>query len=296
MASDWRHELKYHPKVRERNRRLSFRKRELGKDEQFVLLTERLRSRFENALTKHGSILVHFLRKYGYPAGPCLAEALEFLNNDVKNTSLKALLRGYLTYAARFGVRFRLAGKRPHFHLEYLVPWGSKFHVKLVREQFEPVGAYPGDDEQFEDYFEADRMTLPASLEKLIASSKGKFALIEDVSWSSALSRLEYFASFPEGLTFVVHDAERPYLLCLIGEKVTDDDWKKASPARSALLRKYFNRGKAGRRRNIRRLREAIKLRKRPGPLKNKVVPHGDEAKFFDSGYAYLSRLGKELR
>ena len=143
-------------------------------------------------------------------------------------------------------------------------------------------------------------MTVPSGLEKLIASGKGKFVLFEDEYSSSVLSGLEYFANYSEGLTFVVHAAEQPYLLCLIGEKVSDKVWKQASTARSELLRECFNRAKAGRPPDIPRLCRTINLRTRPGSLESKIsVPdelQKDILKRFRSEQSYVSRVGAALR
>jgi hypothetical protein len=170
----------------------------------------------------------------------------------------------------------------------------------LVGGHFEPAEGYPGGDVPYDYYYEADRMEVPPGLEKLVASGIAKFVLIEDESWSSSLSKLEYFANYPEGLTFVVHEAEQPYLLCLIGEKVSDKVWKQGSRARSALLRKYFDRGKAGRRPSIPRLRRAIKLRTRPGSLKSKIIvpdePVENVRTRFRNEQSYVSRVGAALR
>jgi hypothetical protein len=295
MPHDWRKELRKHQKVRELTQRLALRKQELNEDKQFLIETERLRAGLTSAVTKHRMVLPLFFKKFSYPVGPRLPTAKQFVSGR-RNKALKKLLNDYLSYVARFGVRFQLRAKRPRFLLEYLIPWGAKFHVRLVRDHFEPVEGYPGGDVPYEDYFEADRMEVPTGLEQLVKSRKAKFVLIEDGSCSSILSKLEYFASFTEGLTFVVHNAERPYCLCLIGENVSDKDWKRASRAHSALLREYFDRGKGGRPPNIPRLRHAIKLRKRPGLLKTKITPRGDLEKHLRSEQSYSSRVGAAVR
>jgi hypothetical protein len=291
MTQDWRDEAKRHPKVIALNRLLANRKNELARDKQFVIETARLQPRLEEALAKHEKHMRVFFRTFSYPIGVRLIEVKKFLEN-LERKQLKNLLGRYLKYVARFGTVFRLRSKRPHFRLEYLIPWGSKFHVRLVKGHFEPADGYHGDEEPFEYFFESDRLKVPSVLGKHIASGKAKFVRIDDVSWSSALSRLEYFAYYPEGLTFVLHNAEQPYLLCLIGEKVTDSIWREASRVRSALLRASFERGKAGRPTNIPRLREAIRTRNRPGLLKGNITPE----KSFYSEQSYISRVGSTLR
>jgi hypothetical protein len=296
MPPDWRKQLKKHPIVRETTRRLASRKRELNKDKQFILETAKLKIDLKNFLAKREAHVRSFFHKFGEPVGPRLREARQFVRS-IKSKKLKGVLGDYIKYAARFGVWFRLRGKS--FRLKYEIPWGTKFHVKLVEEHFEPADGQAGGG-PYEYYFEADRMTVPDGLEKLIVSGKGKFVLIEDEHSSSALSELEYFANYPEGLTFIVHAAEQPYLLCLIGEKVSDKVWKQASTARSELLRECFKRAKAGRPPDISRLRRTIDLRSRPGSQKSKISvpdePQKDTLKRFLSEQSYISRVGAALR
>jgi hypothetical protein len=144
--------------------------------------------------------------------------------------------------------------------------------------------------------FESERINIPPAVQEQITSGKVKFVEFEDESWSSALNELEHFAYYPEGLTFVLHQAEQPYLLCLIGEKVSDKLWRQASPVKTALLKKSLGRGTAGRRRDPKRLRESIKIRQRGGPLKGKITQNDKLKKPIESGQAYLSRVGKLLR
>lgn len=293
MSHDWRQELKKHPRVRELDRRLASRAKELGKDKEFVIQEASLKTRLEHFLFERPARVRRFFQKFRAPVGPGSRETRRFVRRTrIKN--LRKLLDEYLNFAARFGVVFLLESKGNCFRLKYLVPWGTKFHVKLVDEQFRPAERRVDFNECCEDYFEDDRLNVPVEVKRIIASGKGKFVLIEDTQCSSALSRLEYFANNPEGLTFVLHSAEQPYLLCLIGEKVSDMDWKMASAARSALLRKYFNRGKAGRPPNIPRLRRAIELRTRRGSIKSKISV-SDEKKF-ESEQSYISRVGAALR
>jgi hypothetical protein len=216
---DWRRELRRHPMVIEMERRMRTRRRGLEKDPQFLLETERLQSQFENALGQYPKSLGEFFRQFSYPIGARLGRLENFFTSP-DNEPLKALLKRYVKYVARFGVVFRLRKGRPHFPWELQVPWGSKFHVRLVNEHFEPATGYPGGDAPYEDFFESERLEVLPVLQKHIASGKAKFVRIDDESLSSVLSKLEDFAYYAEGLTFVLHNAQQPYLLCLIGEKV----------------------------------------------------------------------------
>jgi hypothetical protein len=151
------------------------------------------------------------------------------------------------------------------------IPWGKKFHVKLAKDNFLPARPYQGTDEPYDYFYESDGLDVSAALRDQIESGIAKFVRIEDKTSDSVLSKLERFAYFPEGITFVLHAAEQPYLLCLIGEQVTDETWRKAHKVVSALLREHFDRGKAGRPPKIGKMKKGIMLRNLPGPLKEKA-------------------------
>jgi len=61
-------------------------------------------------------------------------------------------------------------------------------------------------------------------------------------------------------MTIILHRTLQPYVFCLVGEKMTDANWKRAYPAISSLLRLHFGRGKGGRRPDIEKLDRAMEL------------------------------------
>jgi hypothetical protein len=282
----WRRELAKHPKVIEQNRRRAARKRELDTDKQFLLEEERLQRQFEKFFTKYPKKLKQFFHRFPSFYGFRLGQIKLFLD-ALGNLPLRRLLNRYIKFASRFGVQFRFQERRPHFQREILIPWGSKFHVRMVEKQF-----VPGDG----DSVESGRVNIPPAVQEQINSGNVKVVLIEDEDWSSALNELEHFAYYPEGLTFVVHHAEQPYLLCLVGEKVSDKAWRQASRVKTALLKKSLGRGTAGRPSDLKRLREAIKIRQRGGPLKGKIKQNDELKNPVESEQAYLSRVGKSLQ
>ena len=110
------------------------------------------------------------------------------------------------------------------------------------------------------------------------------------------MSVLEHVAYFPEGITFVLHNAEQPYLLCLVGEKVSVELWRKLSTTVTGIFRKKFGRGKAGRPKDLSKLRKAKRLLKTPGPLKAKAFLLAGKAQNTETQQSYLSRLRKEQK
>jgi hypothetical protein len=295
VEKDWQHELKRHPMLLALEQARHKKQFQLRHDKQFVLESERLRTSLEKALVANPRIVREFFRQFSRPVGVRLKHVHAVLQG-LESRKLRALFERYIVHVARFGVVMWPHKTRARFLTEVLVPWGARFHVRLIGGHFEPAKMRVDPDTPFEYFFESDDVRIPEIAETQIKKGRIKFAQIEDQEWSSVLSKLEYFAYDPESLTFVLHNAEQPYLFCLIGEKISDETWRRASKIRSAFLKQCYGRGTAGRPPNIPRLRESIKLRKSAGPLKDKVTPSGDEAKSFHSAYSYLSRLGKQLR
>jgi hypothetical protein len=291
----WQRELAAHPKIVEQKRRLIARKRELDTDEQFIIEEARLQGEFEKFFAKYPKPLKEFFRQFSSFYGFRLGQIKQFLDS-LSDERLRRLLNRYIAFVSRFGVQFKFHERQPRFRRDVLIPYGSKFHVRMVKRHFEPGQGSIDQDAQFGDSFESERINIPPAVQEQITSGKVKFVEFEDESWSSALNELEHFAYYPEGLTFVLHQAEQPYLLCLIGEKVSDKLWRQASPVKTALLKKSLGRGTAGRRRDPKRLRESIKIRQRGGPLKGKITQNDKLKKPIESGQAYLSRVGKLLR
>jgi len=295
MAKDWRHRLKKNPKLIELTRRLAARRRELNADKEFITETEKLSDKFEQALTQFPKPLNAFFRHFSYPVGTRLPKLKDFLKS-VENARLRELLIQYVKYVARFGAVIRLRNNRPRITVEYLIPWGLTFHVRLVKGHFEPAKRNSDENTPSEYFFESETVEMPPALRKQMKSSKVKFVKIDDNKWSSILSKLEYFAYDPSCLTFILHNAEQPYLFCLVGEKATYDLWKKTGKVVTAFTREQFNREKAGRPKNLDRFRHAIQLRKQPGQKKQNLAVCGDSEKDFKSQQSYSARVGKSLR
>lgn len=291
----WRRELAQHPKIIEQKRRLAARERELEADKQFLLEEARLQGQFEQSLAQYPKRLEEFFRRFSSFYGFRLGQIKQFLDS-LGDVPLSQLFRRYNKFVSRFGVQFTFHQRQPHFRRKILIPWGCKFYVQIVKGHFASSNGYVDEDAPFGDSFESDWVKVPPAVQQQVASGNVKFVFVEDEHWSSALNELEHFAYYPEGLTFVLHQAEQPYLLCLIGEKVSDKLWRQASRVKTALLKKNLGRGAAGRPPDIKRLRETIKIRQRNGPLKTKINLNNELKKPFESAQAYLSRVGKSLR
>jgi hypothetical protein len=270
--------------------------RKLNNDKPFLLETEKLTKSLEDTLVQHPSYLKAFFRNFGYPLGRL--KAVRHFLSKAPDEKTRRTFEAYVRYVARFGVLLKRRNTVPHFHPYPLVPWGSTFHVRIKKAQLLPVVPHPGGDEPYVYFFESDPKSAPPYLRKPIKSGEVKFVEIDDEDSSSVLTRLESFAYYSEGITFMVHNAEQPYLFCLIGEKVTNDIWRNANTAVTAFQRALVGKGKAGRKADVKRLKQILRMRKQQVSQKEiaAALSHGDYAKDFRSSQAYLNYIEKALR
>jgi hypothetical protein len=294
-TTTWQRELRNNPKLVELNRRLAAKKRALKDDKEFNIETEKLRIAFERGFARHPKHLRALLHHFSNPVGSRLSELNDFLDS-IGNAKLRKLFEKYLKYVARFGVVARLKKGKAGLTFEYMVPWGMNLHVRLVNGHFEPGKGHPGGNTPSEYFFESNSVPKSPNLRRKLKAADAKVVVIDDENWSSVLTKMEYIAYDPERLTFILHDAEQPYLFCLVGEKATNKSWNKASTVVSAFLRENFNRGKAGRRMNLRRFQEMIRLRRKAGPIKERLVAKGELEKHSLSERSYSARIGKHVR
>jgi hypothetical protein len=183
------------------------------------------------------------------------------------------------------------------FAVRGIVPRGEKFHVRVVEDHLEPAAGMP-DDEPFVEYFSRNTLPVVPELQKAINEGAAKFVQIEDESFSTMLSELEEFAYDPNAITFIVHQAERPHLFCLMGERVTQPQLRDALPAVSAILRKHYNRGKAGRPRDRVREKKAqnlIRKAERKAEIAH-ALAKGGLAKDHFSAERYARQVAKRSR
>jgi hypothetical protein len=204
------------------------------------------------------------MKRFWYPSPAVYLKAQQFLER-IQGPALRAALLRYLEYASRFGVYMvrRARKERMKFAVRGIVPSGEKFHVRVVEDHLEPAAGMP-EDEPFVEYFSDDTVPVVPELQKAINKGVARFVQIEDDSFSTILSELEEFAYSPDTITFIVHKAERPHLFCLMGERATQPQLRDALPSVSAILRKYYNRGKAGRPRDRVREKKAQNLLRKP--------------------------------
>jgi len=266
------------------------RRAQLENDAVFVRETEDIQEGFEAAYLSKRQTVDSFLSQFRLPSPFHKARVQRFV--DAIPSKMSALLKRYVRYASRFDVYF--VRRNNAFEWRVMPEFGWKFRVNQRNGRLEATGHVP-EDSPPTDYFEAPTLQIPAAFQTLIDEKAAKFVQIDDVSGASVLNDIENFAYNSDGLTFIVHNGQHPYLYCLVGEKATKALWDKAGKSITAFQRQ-FGRGKGGRpTTNVgleKTIREALK---QPGRKKEKAVrlmPTIATA----SGQSYISRVGQRDR
>jgi hypothetical protein len=283
------------PRVRALRRRRWVHLRALAKDDAFRDETETVRSGLNAAYGFDPATVDAFMRQFWYPSPAVYLKTQQFVDR-IPGSALRAALLRYLEYASRFGVYMvrRARKERTKFAVRGIVPRGEKFHVRVVEDHLEPAAGMP-EDEPFVEYFASDTLPVVPELQNVIDKGHARFVLIEDDSFSTILSELEEFAYSPDAITFIVHRAERPHLVCLVGERVSQPQLRASLPAVSAILRKHYNRGKAGRPRDRVREKKAQNLLQKSGRKGDMAyaLAKGEHAKNYYSAERYAREVAK---
>jgi hypothetical protein len=289
MPRDWRTKLTKNTRQRLKEFATiqAWRHQQLAADPKYVVAGERLVRALEREYARNPEAVTEFFRQFRWPT------VLKLKRINSYDKVLKKALRRYVRYAYRFHVMFVLRRKEPHFRPVELLPGEAKFNVRLTNGQLAPLRA-TSNEEPIDASFQSP---LPKAVELAISSGEAKFVRIDDrKGGSSVLSTLESFAYFADGITFVVHQRQRPYVLCIVGEKVTNALWRKASKALSALLHHHHGRGRAGRPKDLQKWRKTRGLLKKPGSLKSKAVELAGKAPNVPTQQSYISRHRKESK
>jgi len=287
-----RRQLAKDPRVTELLRKRWGKLRSLASDDKFRDETARIRKALETAYEHNPEVVEEFFKTFWYPSPANFFRARQFLE-AVRGARLRETCCDYLAYASRFGVYMTYWKKHRKFRLRILVPNGPKFHVRIVGNHLVSKSGTP-EGQPFVDYFANDRLKVPPVMEKQLQDGAAKVVQIEDNSFSTVLSELEEFAYFPDAITFIRHKAERTYLFCLVGERVTQPDFREAGTVVSAMLREDYGRG-PGRPRDRLREKKALNLHKKSGPKAEiaHALAKGDTAKDHFSAERYARQVKK---
>ena len=197
----------------------------------------------------------------------------------------------------------QLEDRAPHFRThDFGTDPTNKFHVKVVKNNLEPQEPFWWDEQTpISDYYGSPKVTIGVELQRLIDAGVAKFVQIEDGKKRSLLTQLMDFAYSPDEITFLLLNMDQPYVLCVIGEKVSVDDiWRRASRVVSEFQKTKYGRTMAGRPPEVRKLqRELNWLLRRPNiSLKEKAIQlaHGNRDTQVYSKMSSLSQLKHKLR
>jgi hypothetical protein len=277
-------------RLREFERNERKRRTQLENDGVFVRETEELQEGFEAAYLSKRTTVDSFLSQFRLPSPFHKTRVQRFV--DAIPPQMAALLKRYVRYASRFDVCF--VRRNNAFEWRLMPDSGWKFRVNQRNSRLEATGHVP-EDSPLTDYFEAPTLQIPAAFQVLIDEKAAKFLQIDDVEGASVLDDIENFAYNSDGITFIVHNGEHPYLYCLVGEKATKALWDKAGKSITAFQRQ-FGRGKGGRPTTNVGLRKTIReALKQPGRKKEKAVRLMSDIATA-SGQSYVSRVGKRDR
>jgi hypothetical protein len=83
------------------------------------------------------SEIKRFFRPQFYPS-PAHPKEVKRQLAQVPDRHLKRVLSRNVDYVTRFGVTMFLSGKPPYFRVRAIVPWGSKLHVRIVKDHLGP--------------------------------------------------------------------------------------------------------------------------------------------------------------
>lgn len=216
---------------------------------------------------------------------------------SIDDSALQKLLLRYVRYCLRFGVTFKYHPKRkPYFTVQFEVPYSEILHVRLVGDSIRPVSAQTGLDEPYDYFFESRTIVTPSALARCIRAGSMRYVIIEDRRNDSILSKLEEIAEHPDGITVLLHRLEHPKLFCLVGERVDAKMWEKAYPVLRQLIEENLHRTTSGRPADLKKFNKGVRLRKKPGPLKEKAPELIEKASKIEVGQVALSRIAQTVK
>jgi hypothetical protein len=284
----------------EQSRRAKLRR--LQKDSAFIIETEKMEAKLSEFKRANPAAFRRFFQRFGYPALFRPGKVETILRESVEKPEEQDTLRDYIRYASRFQVWLR--PRNNSFEMSVQAPFESKFRVDLVDgrcQSADPDVVSDSPEVIFEDLYADDNVEVPdTNLADLLGAGKAKLVQLDDKKGRSVLNEIESFAYDPAALTFILHKSEKPYVFVLVGEKVAmDTTWKAAGKVVNALQKKLYGRSKAGRPRNIPKLRKAIKVLKRNDGRSQKQKAYAEldpnPAKSTRSPEVYLSQVRAKI-
>jgi len=293
--TDWRDTLSTREKAKiealekaELQRRL-----ELKRDKDYIYMSEGLKTALKRFRKERPVLVDAFFKNFGFFTPAKLKSSQEFLSR-IKDANIRQFFLRYLNFAARFGAVWKLK-RRSGLVDNVTVPWGSKFLGRIANGKLLPTVPYSPDDAAIHLFEKPDLKALP-QLERAIHEGRCAYVELEDTDGSSLLSQLEAFAYNQGVISFVMHRAEQPYILCFVGENVKPSAWRGAGKIVQELRKEYFRRVDAGRPPNMEKFQRAMKLRDSSSTPKQAALDLTGDIKDFEKNKVFLSRAVKRTK
>lgn len=262
---------------------------DLNRDEKFLAAQEKTWRRLVAALkTPHMKPEVErFFRVF--PSCAVVSLVREFLAT-VRDKKTRELLWDYVKFSLRYDVEFVLHrnGRKGRIKLDliYPEPKGDAFQVKIVHGKTEPVSESRR-SRRLGSNFEMPVEEIPEYCQQQVNQGEARYIRVDDRSVESLLTDFEHFAYDAEKVVFIEHRAEKPYLLLLIGGKVSKKILRNAQKTITKFQRTQMGSRLAGRKRSPKTL---DKMRKIFVASRKKGISGIDLGYRFAPEYSYESK------
>jgi hypothetical protein len=273
------------------------RLRALNEDPEYLLQTADRQKELREAYKHNPDVVKEFFKRFALTSPFAEDEIRKYLATVVDHTTHRAL-ENYVRYANRFGVYFRMRTSPLEFRVSPWTPSGNKFHVKIVGDHLEGAGETRDWVDAYAESFPAPSMDVPKAIQELIVAEKATYVRIDDHAGYSLLKDLESIAYKDDGVAIIHHEAEQPYFLCIIGEKMTKDTIADLGKAVTEFQQKHFHRSRGGRPPKLDLLKKRLEVDAKPISNKEKAVElaEGDGEKKVKVEEVNLSRLRAKRR
>jgi hypothetical protein len=231
-------------------------------------------SGLQSALQTDSKAVNEFFGRYPKPSATNLSEVSSFIRNATHNQAVRRALRIYLDFAKRFSVYMRFEKQPPYFHIESDRLPGVKFYGIVMGGHIVPwtVANPEADvDPEFADFQNQDG-AVPKGSGPLLSSGQMKWLKIVDQHGKSHLAEIIRIAYDPDAITFILYESRQPFLFSLIGENVTNKEWKEAAKIRTKFQQEHWLTATRGRQPNLQRHAMQYGALAKPGPMKNKAI------------------------
>jgi hypothetical protein len=131
-----------------------------------------------------------FLRADAFSRRP---EQIQESLDKIANRNIRQMLEGYVAYANRYRVFFRIKNTNPlEFEVRAWPYLGSTFHATVAEDHLEPLNIdfVPEDDDSLAEYFRTDNQPPPA-IKVLVDAGKATYFRIDEENDFSMLRQLE---------------------------------------------------------------------------------------------------------